>query len=134
MSAKDPKIVISIYLRGNQLEPDYISNILGIQPSESQKKGELRPCSKQVIAKIGVWSLVAQTDSRAIHDHIDELLGVIGTVQARLNQIDGVEDAYLDIFIALDDEGTRTAECRLSEKHLEELSRLGLCVHFTVMS
>ena len=133
MSMKDPKLVISIYLRGNELKPGYVSEVLGVRHSQSQRKGELRTDSKKLIAKIGVWSLVAKTASKAVPDHIDELLATIGNFQARLNQIDGVEDAYLDILIALDDQDTRTVEFRLAERHLHELSRLGLYVQFTVM-
>ena len=131
---KAPELTVSIYLRGDRLQPDHITEVLGIQPSGFQKKGELRPGSK-VIAKIGVWSFIARTDSRVATDHIEDLLSQMKMRQGPLDRILGVDEAFLDIFIALDYEnGTRErVEFMLSKKHVEELNQLGLRVQITVM-
>jgi hypothetical protein len=134
MKAREPRLIIAIYLRGDQLKPDHISEVLGLQPSRCQKKGELRAGSKTVISKIGVWTLIAQTDSPSITDHIDELLRTLRAPPMPLDQIDGVEEAYLDIFVALEQEHDQqeTVEVMLSKTYTQALNRLGLGLQFTV--
>lgn len=88
--------------------------------------------SKKAIAKIGVWALMAQTESLSVTDHIDELLEKIATPQISLDQIEGVEEAYLDIFIAKDNAERTTAEFMLDKHYIRKLGHLGLSVQFTV--
>ena len=67
-------------------------------------------------------------------DHVDELLGKLGTVQVSLGQLNDVEKAYLDVFTALDYEqgGPEPTSLMLNHKHIAELYRLGLNLQFTV--
>jgi hypothetical protein len=129
-----PEIDVSIYLRGDELQPEHVSQVLGVQPTQFQTKGGPTSHSTKVIAKIGVWALYAQTDSIEISDHIDELLKMIGNPITPLDEIDGVEEAYLDVFISSSDENDarKTVEFVISKDQLKELVRLGLCGHFTV--
>lgn len=135
MSDIPPKIVASIYLRGDQLEPEYVSNILGISSTYSQKQGELRPGSKKLVAKIGVWRFTAETKSDCIADHINDLLATIKNISTPMNQIKGVEEAFMDIFIGLDENPSlrQTLEFSVSKEQINLLGRLGLALEITIM-
>jgi hypothetical protein len=98
-----PLIEVAIYLYGERLRPEYVSHVLAIQPSTSQKKGGPAWNSGKFIAKIGLWALIAHSDSIVVSDHIDVLLKQIGNPPTPLNEIEGVEEAHLDVFVTLDD-------------------------------
>jgi len=134
MNAKGPLITVALYLRGDQLQPHSISKLLGIDPSDSQEKGQLSGKSNDFVAKIGIWSLKSQTDSPVITDHVDEVLQMLRRSSIPLDQIEGVEEAYLDIFVALDDEDDqgKTVEVMLSNTYTTALHRHGLGLQFTV--
>lgn len=40
MIEKDYKIIVALYLRGDNLDPEFISNTIGIIPTKSQYKGK----------------------------------------------------------------------------------------------
>lgn len=134
MNAGEPLIIVAVYIRGDRLRPDEISRWLRIQPTRSQEKGVLVPGVKPVVAKIGLWGLIAETKSPSIADHVDELLGKLRSTETPINKLTGVEEAYLDVFIAPDNETKPTAamEAVIREDHIQALSRLGLSIHFTV--
>jgi len=125
-------IIVAIYLRGERLQPEHISQMLSLQPSKSQKTGRLCYESKNVIAKIGIWALIAQTDSAIVSDHIDELLKKIGNLPTPLDEFEGVEEAYLDIFIGAEGDSAKTVEFVIPKSQLKEVVRLGLYAHITV--
>jgi hypothetical protein len=134
MAKKKPLIGVAIYIRGERLNPDYVSQILRIQPSRSQKKGALKPGSTRFIAKIGMWTLKLKSNSRSISHLIEELLAKFDNPPARLDEIDGVEDACLDIFVPLshDSRIDGTLEFALTKDQIVKLSQLGLSASFTV--
>ena len=74
MNAEDLSLYVAIYLRGDSLKPEHVSEVLGVQPSRFQTKGGFRFETTKYIAKIGVWALMTQTRSVILTDHIDELL------------------------------------------------------------
>ncbi len=138
MSSTPLDMKVGIYLYGDELEPSFISKVLGVSSAIYQKKGEFTASSKNkansVIAKIGMWALIAEIDSVNVGDHIDELLCKVGNPPVPLNLIEGVSEAHLDVaFFGSDDEEPRkTAEARLSRVHVETIGRLGLGMQFTV--
>jgi|SRR5579862_36287 len=126
-------MIVAIYLRGTSLNPDQISDLLGLSPSRWQKRGELKPGSERFVAKIGLWGLIAQTESDKIDDHIDELLAKLGVAKIDLDKLNGVEQAYLDIFFASDDgqDGRKTVEFMLSRRQVVAVNSLGLSIQVT---
>ena len=134
MKKKKQFISIAIYLRGDGLNPDHVSQVLSVQPSRFQKKDEFKHGSTRFIAKIGVWTLKVKSDSRSISELVDELFQKLGDPPVRLGEIEGVEDAYLDIFVPLSQRGKidETLEFALTKSQIEKLSQLGLSACFTV--
>jgi hypothetical protein len=134
MKKKKQFVSVAIYLRGDELSPDHVSKLLGVQPSRCQKKGEFKLGSTRFIAKIGVWTLGARSNSRSISELVEELFQKIGNPPVRLDGIEGVEDAYLDIFVPLSQRGKmdETLEFALTKSQIAKLGQLGLSACFTV--
>ena len=130
------KIEVTIYLRGVDLDPVYASTLLGLEPSKSQFKGEKRRTStnKEFVTGIGLWALTVEADSSNISALIGELVLRVENRGVAFSQIAGVEDAYLDVFMAVDadDDGGGTCAFQLSEESVRALHGLSLPVRFTV--
>lgn len=133
MTKDKPLISVAILLRGNELDPASVSKIVGIQPTQSQKKGGFKPGSTKFIAKFGMWALKVKSETRPLLELIDELFKQIGDPPTPLNSIEGVEDARLDIFFALEDAETKeTVEFALTKDQIKRLNQLGLSLCATV--
>ena len=134
MKRGEPLVIVAVYLRGDRLCPSKLSSELGIQASHAQKKGDVIQGVKPVTAEIGLWALSAQTKSVNISEHVDELLQKFQSVKRPLHRLDAVEEAYLDIFIAQDNETTdrNSIEAILSLEQVAKIGKLGLAVHLTV--
>lgn len=134
----DLVIEVSLYLRGDNLDPNIVSKELGITPTSSHVKGEKRITStkREYVAKIGVWALTVDSESRALSDHISLLASKIKVDGTLMRSIEGVQEAYIDIFIATDaDEGGGgTFEFEMSQENISTLGRLNLPVRYEVTS
>lgn len=137
MTYKDPKLIVALYLRGEHLDPDLVTQRVGIEPSKMHKKGDTHVTSTghKVTAKHGLWALVIEVDSLSLDDH---LLRLEGSLPPDLSpsSIGGVEDAYFDVFVAMTSDADGDAECELevSPKLLALLASFGLPVRITVTS
>ena len=127
-------IDVSIFLRGDELDPKSISNKLGVTPSSSQYANEKRISSsnQEYVTKIGVWELAAESRSFILSDHINELTAKLKSANY-LRHIEGVQEAYVDVFIAsdADEDGEGTFEFELSEENIAALAQIGLPIRFT---
>ncbi len=80
-----------------------------------------------------MWALKVKSETRPLLELIDELFKQIGDPATPLNRIEGVEDAQLDIFFALEDAGTKeTVEFVLAANQIKRLSEFGLSLSVTV--
>lgn len=132
MSKEEDLLIVSIYLKGGQLKPSAVSDALLIQPTRSHELGELLGKSKEIAARTGVWVTTAQTKSTQFADHIEELLGNFRFFSSRLDEIEGVEDAFFDIFIASDAPIDGDCSFALDKSTVRRIGQLGLGLQFTV--
>lgn len=136
MTESDYKITVAVYLRGDSLDPVFISNVIGVNPTRSQYKGQknLTSTNREFLSKIGMWSLVSESCSSKISDHVNDLFSQIGGCELVLSSISGVDEAYVDIFIASTTDGANDASCDfdLNEAALSALATLALPVRFSV--
>jgi len=51
--------VAALRFKGDDLDPDRLTALLGKQPSKSRRKGDLMP-SKRIRSRVGFWSVTAQ--------------------------------------------------------------------------
>ena len=137
-------ITISILLKGERLDPDYISETLGIQPNESQRKGEqrggVRPNSKTYTTRIGNWWFSVDNKTKStgdlgsdIHHIVDEVFQVFEACKQPLDKLTGVDEAYLDILVLQDIQSKldNIAEFTLNKNQVLRASRLGLAISVT---
>lgn len=136
MTERDYTFEVAVYLRGDALDPNHVSELLGVAPSKAQYKGETRQTStnQNFVTKIGLWALVAQSKSSDLFELIDELTSKIKKSGVSLLEIDGVQEAYADVFIAMDadEDGEGTCEFQLTPENLKALDCLGIPTRFTV--
>lgn len=136
MKTNNYLIDFGIFLRGENLDPELVSSMLSLTPSSSQKKGEKRISSSnnEYFTQIGVWEIAATSKSDLLSDHIEELTSKVGMYGTALLDIEGVEEAYADVFIGVEaeEEGEGTCGFELSGENLRALTQLGLPVRFTV--
>src|SRR3972149_29892 len=121
--------MIALYLRGDRLDPKIVTEHLGISPTDTRQKGKKRlgPHGEVYVDKIGVWVLQAATDSQLLSDHIDELMSKFKATRKIIENISGVEEAYIDVFLCFE----RTADSEthffeLTKKKITQINRLGL--------
>ncbi len=136
MMKSDYKIEVAIYLKGNELDPAHVSQVLGISPSKSQYKGEKKITSsnREIVAQIGLWSLMIAVDSKDLSKIITGLTSKVEVDGYTLAEITGVQEAYLDIFMAMDaeEDGGGTCEFQLSEENITTLEKLKIPIRFTI--
>jgi hypothetical protein len=136
MSTDNCSIGVTLYLYGDDLDPELVSKKLGIIPSGTRYKGEkifIKP-NHEYIQKTGVWKLTADSDSNILSDHIDKLTSKVGKPSIAFRNIEGVEVAHVNVFIATYAEEYGGGECNfeLSKENVVSLAQLDLPVQFTI--
>lgn len=133
MAENDP-FLVSLYLHGENLDPSHVSSQLGITPTRSHFKGqkEIISPNHEITKKAGVWVFTAETRSEYLSDHIDELARKIN-VDRNLEEIMGIEEAYIDIFMCTKcSKDSCASGFEMSKTNIAALGRFGLPVKFTV--
>lgn len=128
-------VKIGIRLWGRMLQPNTITEILGLQPSQSQLKGDVKRLSSGNLSaprEFGMWCYTKEVSTCLELD----LRTLLDSIKGRnLKEIDGVEHAIFDLFIGLSDENyhvQESFECRLVNKALEKIYKLGLDIRITI--
>jgi hypothetical protein len=135
MTNRETKYQAALYLRGKDLDPAYVSSILGVDPTSSQHRGEqhLTSTKKEFVTKIGIWALIEESDSVNVSGFVEEIDSKLGAFGSSLSKIDGVEEAYIDVFVAMSgDRGGATCELDFSSENVKVLNRFGLPIRVTV--
>lgn len=129
MKADDPQIIVALYVLGEALDPELVTRYLGVEPTKTQKKGQefITSSGREFAAKNGLWSLVIQSESASLDRHLTALLSGLGGRKG-IDSIQGVEEAYVDVFVALASDKDGEAKCALSVEPvtLDGLAKLGL--------
>lgn len=92
-------IYIRFFIRGENIDPDEISHILGIIPSYKYKRGDLHGKNNQMVRKKGLWSITSdeKVDLSDLQVHIDWLLDLLEPVKNQLNSINSMPGVYTEI-------------------------------------
>jgi hypothetical protein len=128
-------VKIGVRLWGEALQPDIITEILGLQPTQSQLKGDVKKLSSGNFSaprELGMWCHTREVSSSLEF----ELKALLDSMEARnLKEIDGVEHAIVDVFVGLSDEDyfvQDSFEFRLENNILETLFSMGLDIRTTI--
>lgn len=124
----------SLYLRGDDLLPDQISSLVGLEPTEAHRKGKTWTTSsnKQVVEKTGAWSWTRSIETEDVAGVFSEFLAALPSgVQFRA--LPGVREAYLDVFVAngADEHGGGESQLILDPQCLNRLASIGLPLQLT---
>lgn len=127
---------VTLYLVGTDLDPAHVSTVLGIEPSKSQIRGERKITStkREFTTQTGLWALVVRRESTDLSALLDELVSRLPALRPELTDITGVDDAYVDVFGAVDadSDGGGTCEFELSARCINTLRDLTVPARFTI--
>src|SRR5687768_13867222 len=107
LNLSTPRIAVSLYLRGRDLDPEVITALLNTQPTHQHRRGEKQTTTQGRVLnrKSGLWAVEPKCDSINMDEHVALLIEMtihlreaLKTKQLSLTKLPGVEDAYLDIF------------------------------------
>lgn len=95
--------MVTLYFRGDDLNPELITKHLSVNPTDIRRKGEKRLGNqgRSYINKTGIWSLQATSTSQELSDHIQEITSKIGDLR-NIRSITDIEDAFVDVFLCFE--------------------------------
>ncbi len=96
---------IALYLYGNSIALDEVSILLGLNPTRSRRRGDVRITSSgsKVTQRIGFWEYIERV---VVKDISSTLVKIVGRINCgRVVGQAGIEKAELDIFVPMDSEG-----------------------------
>lgn len=105
---KSPPLVdVTLFLRGDLLDPAQVNSMLGIDGLKTRIRGEKWRTSTnfEVIAKTGLWTLTAQSKSEFLSDHISWFRQKLSSAQCSPSAVPGVCEVEMSIFVALGSNG-----------------------------
>ena len=125
---------LSVYLKGDDLCPDEITKLVGIEPTEGRRKGEawITSSNKTVVEKRGLWSWTYSVQTDDVAQVLERFL-VMFPEGISFGKLPGVTDAYLDIFVAnkADESGGGEGDLILDPLSLRRLAMLELPLQVT---
>jgi hypothetical protein len=131
-----PMLIVALYLRGEALDPDAVTHAVGVQPTKKQRRGEKQVTSsgREFVPKVGLWALSVELESASLDAHLARLMEHLPQEGGALTSISGVDEAYVDVFIALasESDGEAKGEFEISARALEMAATLGIPVRLTI--
>lgn len=132
-------MLISVTLRitGAKIDPEYISQVLKVQPSSARRTGDVRRLNsgKEITQRCGMWALSTRDslDSTVLDDHIQFIAQTLGDAIVAVVGLQDVERAWLDICVVESDIGQNNGAVvvGLAEKSIGLLGKLGVPIEVT---
>jgi hypothetical protein len=123
-----PRLRASLRIRGESLDPEFLTQHLGVAPTFSARRGEASEHPDDGIAETGVWSyrLEVPPDTE-LGEVIEMLLSRFpsdSTLWAELAEAYRI-DVFCSVFLQTDNQSTM-----IDASVLERLARLGLALCF----
>ena len=126
---------ITLYLRGAELLPEVLSEILDAKPTRAHKKGHrwVTSAGSEIVERMGLWTLSLQGEQADISRMIENIGHLFGRSGVSVTELPGVDEAFLDILLinTADESGGGTCELSMGTEATSELAKLGLPVQMT---
>lgn len=136
-SADIESLMVSLYVYGDRLTPELISSSLGVTPTRSHQKGELKESKggKHIPMKTGLWELKSQLGSLILSEHIADIFSNLNKGNVYLPSLEGVDEVHLDVYASgmLPGDGYRHLDLELALGDMLLLGGIGASVHFSVV-
>lgn len=92
---------VSLYLKGSKLKPGVITSLLGIEPTKCRPSGQLEnEAGGDAKHVTGLWVRSIDFQSECAVPFLQELLETVIHSGVDLSTLPGVEEAFIDLFIA----------------------------------
>jgi hypothetical protein len=124
-----------LYLKGDELQPDVLTGILGVDATKGHEKGDRRrlPSGSEVIEKSGMWKLVRHGDASDVSSMVEDLLRYVHEAGRTVGDLPGVEFGFVDVLVmrSTDGDGGGSCELRLTAAVAGSLAKVGLAMEVT---
>lgn len=136
MSEKRVLQTVAVYLKGDDLIPEEITEYIGFEPTESHRCGDKIRSSagREIVKRTGLWKLGVTVKS--VIDLPLLLMDVTSKILKNghdIKRLPGVEEAFIDIFIAqMAEQGGGTCEFALDASVVAALQEVALPIQFTM--
>ena len=126
---------LSVYLKGDALDPAELTALLCVEATKSHKKRErwMTATQKEVVEKTGLWVLVLKGSAgEELTALVSRMTVALARRRSSLDRLPGVQDAYLDVLILtdVDEDGGGGCDFILGLHAVEEMKEIGLPVQF----
>jgi len=133
-------ISTTLYLRGEFLIPEKVTERLIVEPTKAYQKGDLllSPSSdKKSFRKMGIWALekVGKSSStKMVSEQLNDILGKLERWDPAIIQECLVEDYYVDIYLAVNCKDVFSGSCTffLNQNDIEWLSKFNFSLNVTI--
>jgi hypothetical protein len=131
------QISVSLRVCGDDLSPQDITAILGINPRVARSKGDVRISSsgRKLVSKFGFWTWKSDDPEQplTIDEHIDRLHAAFAHAYPLLASLPHADNTWIDLCIVKEDgEGKSDGlDFLLNAKAIRILGETGLPVEFT---
>lgn len=134
--AKSEKIgSVSIYFHGDDLNPENVTQFLGVKPDAQWKAGDARLLTSGATARArtGMWTLSVPLTGYDVSEALAKLVGALGENFQNVLSLPGAESGYADIFICIGREQSDTGyTLKLLNPDISAISKAGLDIQLTV--
>ncbi|HSX61106.1 MAG TPA: DUF4279 domain-containing protein [Tahibacter sp.] len=134
MKKSEPFCAVSLFLKGDKLEPGVITSRLCIEPTRSHRKGDVETTSagSRVTRRRGLW--VLKVERQNLSDAITELAALLPGPAVNFFDFPGVDECFIDVFVSGEAEeyGCGESEFCCDVQSIAALAALHLPVQFTV--
>jgi Domain of unknown function (DUF4279) len=97
------RVVAELLIYGDELEPDVLSERLGISPSRSKRRGQITTNSlgRSRIAKVGMWFLSSENnvESKELRRHLDWLISQLRDLVSELRVLQNEPHVWMNITV-----------------------------------
>lgn len=120
---------VSLIVRGVNLDPGDVTQILGHQPSKAFKNGDKFGKENENYRKFGGWFLYSSDDiaGSSIDEHLAFILGLITGSSGTISNLNGVEEVVIDVFLSINttEEKSNIGDFKVSCSQLEKITENG---------
>jgi hypothetical protein len=132
---------VNLYVYGHDLDPDMVTEILGIAPTVARRRGETRTTltGKTVVQKTGVWGykIIARSEelTSGMRGLLDQLIAELGHRERLLESLPQADEGFIEIlFSMISDAGSVGCEVEIAESEVKALASFGLPLRFTLFA
>lgn len=125
----------SFLVTGEELDPDRITAVLGLQPTESRRRGrtaEVVGDHMKIRTRTGVWVYSLTSGEVGIEELLNALVVKLARVHGGVRGLPGVEYACFDVFYSGTSDSENYCNFSLSLDVVAMFARVGVPVHFTI--